>query len=119
MWAKNRHRADSDYFARLYSMILDQLEYVSSDGSGNTELFQLESGSYTETGDLTKAKEFVLGYWKKFASDGKERRFKVVPVRFWAVLRSDYLSSKDFAEIAIAECCMWLVCDLFLCFSFS
>jgi len=63
-------------------MILDQLEYVSSDGSGNTELFQLESGSYTETVDLTKAKEFVLGYWKKFASDGKERRFKVVPVRF-------------------------------------
>jgi hypothetical protein len=77
-----RHRADADYYPRLFSMILDQLEYVAEAGNGDQELFHVEYASYHEIVDLSKAKEFVVQYWIKFATDGKDRRFKVVPIRF-------------------------------------
>ena len=77
-----RHRADADYYPRLFSMILDQLEYVADDGSGENEMFLLQLGNYNEAVELPKAKEFVINCWKKFAADGKDRKFKVVPIRF-------------------------------------
>ena len=78
----SRHRADTDYYPRLFSMILDQLEYVAADGHGENELFHIEYANYHEIVELDKAKEFVLGHWRKFEADGKDRRFKVVPIRF-------------------------------------
>jgi hypothetical protein len=63
-------------------MLLDQLEYVAAAGDGEKELFHIEHDSSHEVVELTKAKEFVSAYWKKFDADGKERRFKVVPIRF-------------------------------------
>ena len=78
----SRHRADVDYYPRLYSMILDQIEHVAVEGNGEKEMFHIEFASYHEIVELERAKEFVVGYWKMFAKDGKERRFKVVPIRF-------------------------------------
>lgn len=63
-------------------MLLDQLEYVAADGDGEKELFHIEHDTYHEIVELAKAKEFVLKYWKKFDTDGKENKFKVVPIRF-------------------------------------
>jgi hypothetical protein len=63
-------------------MLLDQLEYVAADGDGDKEMFHVEHDSFHEIVELPKAKEFVMNYWKKFDVDGKERRFKVVPIRF-------------------------------------
>lgn len=77
-----RHRADADYYPRLFSMLLDQLEYVAADGNGDKEMFHVDFGTYHEVVELQKAKEFVVGYWKMFVEDGKDRRFKVVPIRF-------------------------------------
>ena len=77
-----RHRADADYYPRLFSMILDQIEYVAADGKGEKEMFHIEYLSYHEVVELKRAKEFVVGYWRMFAADGQDRRFKVVPIRF-------------------------------------
>jgi hypothetical protein len=63
-------------------MILDQLEYVASDGDGDQEMFQIELGTYHAIVDLSKAKDFVVENWNKVAEQGKERRFKVVPIRY-------------------------------------
>lgn len=63
-------------------MILDQIEYVAADGKGEKEMFHIEYLSYHEIVELKRAEEFVVGYWKMFAADGKDRRFKVVPMRF-------------------------------------
>jgi hypothetical protein len=63
-------------------MILDQLEYVAEAHNGEKELFHIEYANYHEIVELSKAKEFVVQYWTKFADDGKDRRFKVVPIRF-------------------------------------
>jgi len=63
-------------------MILDQLEYVAEAGTGDKELFHVEFSSFHEIVELSRAKELVVEYWAKFASDGKDRRFKVVPIRY-------------------------------------
>jgi hypothetical protein len=63
-------------------MILDQLEYVASDGDGDQEMFQIELGTYHAIVDLSKAKDFVVENWTKVAEQGKERRFKVHPIRY-------------------------------------
>jgi hypothetical protein len=77
-----RHRADADYFPHLFSMILNQLEYVAEDGNGEKEMFHIEFGTYHEFVELARAKEFVVDYWKMFIEDGKDCCFKVVPIRF-------------------------------------
>ena len=77
-----RHRADADYYPRLFSMILDQLEYVAADGDGDKEMFQIELGTFHAIVDLSKAKDFVVENWTKVTEQGKERRFKVVPIRY-------------------------------------
>jgi hypothetical protein len=77
-----RHRADADYYPRLFSMILDQIEYVAADGNRDKEMFHIGYGTHQEIVELARAKEFVVGYWKMFVADGKDRRFKVVPIRF-------------------------------------
>ena len=82
MVADGSHRADADYYPRLYSMILDQLEYVAADGDGPSEMFQIELGTFHEIVDLTKAKAFVVDNWAKASQQGRERRFKVVPIRY-------------------------------------
>ena len=77
-----RHRADADYYPRLFSMILDQLEYVAEAGNGDTELFHIEFSDTQEIVQLSQAKEFVMEYWTKFAADGRDRNFKVLPLRY-------------------------------------
>jgi hypothetical protein len=77
-----RHRADADYYPRLYSMILDQIEYVAADGHGGEEMFYLEHGKMQSIVHLDMAKEFIIGQWSKFLAEGKSRLFKVVPVRY-------------------------------------
>jgi hypothetical protein len=71
-----------DYYPRLFSMILDQLEFVAEAGKQKDELFEIVYGNHHEIGNLEKAKEFVLTYWNKFATDGRDRKFQVVPLRF-------------------------------------
>jgi hypothetical protein len=78
----SRHRADSDYYPRLFSMILDQLEYVAEDGNGEKELFHVEIGKSHQIVELERAKEYVVEYWRKFETKGSQGRFKVVPIRF-------------------------------------
>jgi hypothetical protein len=63
-------------------MLLDQLEYVSSDGAGADELFQITSSSTHAIVKVDKAKEFIVGFWKKFESEGRIGMFRVVPMRF-------------------------------------
>ena len=63
-------------------MILDQLEYVAADGNGDREMFQIEIGTFHEIVDLAKAKAFVVENWAKVAEHGRERKFKVVPMRY-------------------------------------
>ena len=82
MQLRCRHRADADYYPRLFSMILDQIEYVAADGNKDKEMFHIGCGTYHEIVELARAKEFVVGYWKMFVADGKDRPFKVVPIRF-------------------------------------
>jgi len=63
-------------------MILDQLEYVAGDGDGDREMFQIEYGTFHEIVDLVKAKDFVVQNWTKVTEQGRERKFKVVPIRY-------------------------------------
>ena len=63
-------------------MILDQLEYVASDGMGEKELFHVEIGKSHQVVELARAKEYVIEYWRKFEKEGAQGRFKVVPIRF-------------------------------------
>lgn len=78
----DRHRADSDYYPRLFSMILDQIEHVASLGDGDKELFHVESNRSHQIVDLQKAKEHVVEYWRKYEREVNVGRFKVRPVRF-------------------------------------
>lgn len=63
-------------------MILDQIEYIAENGDGDKEMFHVEFGNMHEVADLTRTKEFVLEHWMKFAEDGRDHLFKVVPMRF-------------------------------------
>jgi hypothetical protein len=75
-----RHRADSDYYPRLYSMILDQLEVVAESKKDMERFFRVQSRDTNEIVDLEKAKEFVVSFWKRFLIDGADRKFRVVPI---------------------------------------
>jgi len=77
-----RHRADADYYPRLYSMLLDQIEIVAADGAGPAEMFRVEYGTQRDLVPLERAKEFIIARWGKFIADGKDRRFKVVPAQY-------------------------------------
>jgi hypothetical protein len=77
-----RYRADVDYYPRLFSMILDQLEYIAENGEAEKEMFHVEFGNMHEVSDLARTKELVIEHWAKFAEDGKDHQFKVVPMRF-------------------------------------
>jgi hypothetical protein len=77
-----RHRADADYYPRLYSMLLDQIEIVALDGKGAAEMFIVEFAEKTERVPLAAAKEFIIARWERFLADGTDRRFKVYPAAF-------------------------------------
>jgi len=63
-------------------MLLDQIEIVAADGEGAAEMFHIEYGTQFDLVPLEKAKEFIIGRWAKFIADGKDRRFKVIPVKY-------------------------------------
>jgi hypothetical protein len=78
----HRYRADVDYYPRLFSMILDQLEYIAANGDGDKEMFHVEFGNMHEVANLARTKQHVVEHWAKFAEDGRDHRLKVVPMRF-------------------------------------
>jgi hypothetical protein len=63
-------------------MILDQLEVVAEGRKQSfpERLFYIQSKDVTEVVDLKGAEEFVVGFWRKFRLDGKDRKFKVIPI---------------------------------------
>ena len=67
-------------------MLLDQIEYVASKGTVSAEEFYIEYGTYIDIVPLNKAKEFIIVRWTKFMVDGKDRRFKVVPIKYWCLI---------------------------------
>ena len=63
-------------------MILDQIEYVAASGNGDNEMFHVEIGKTYQIVELSRAKEYVVEYWRRYEASGQQGRFKVVPIRF-------------------------------------
>ena len=68
----------------MYSMLLDQLEIAAETKKTSPEerRYHIQSRDQNDIVDLENAKQFVIGFWKKFHIDGKDRKFKVVPIGF-------------------------------------
>jgi hypothetical protein len=63
-------------------MLLDQLEYVAAAGDADEEMFQIQAKTVHAIVNTAEAKEFIIAFWRKFEVEGKERHFRVVPMRF-------------------------------------
>ena len=75
-----RHRRDADYYPRVFSLLLDQLEICAKEDNATNFVT-----SYKEEDrllDLIGAHEFILRIWEKWDRDGKIRKFRIIPEKY-------------------------------------
>ena len=75
-----RHRRDADYYPRVFSLLLDQLEIVAKEDNA-TKFFTCYDDQEVLV-DLIGAHEFILRIWEKWDGDGKVRKFRIIPEKY-------------------------------------
>ena len=78
--AGDRHRRDADYYPRVFSLLLDQLEICAKDDNVTRFVTNYKDEEFTV--DLIGAHEFILRIWEKWDRDGKVRRFRIIPDKY-------------------------------------
>jgi hypothetical protein len=76
----DRHRRDADYYPRVFSLLLDQLEICAKDDNVTRFITTYKDEDFTV--DLIGAHEFILRIWEKWDRDGKNRRFRIIPEKY-------------------------------------
>ena len=79
--ADGRHRRDADYYPRVFSLLLDQLEICAKED--NATNFVTSYKEEDRVVDLIGAHEFILRIWEKWDRDGKIRKFRIIPEKYW------------------------------------
>ena len=75
-----RHRRDADYYPRVFSLLLDQLEICAKEDNATNFVTQYKEEERVV--DLIGAHEFILRIWDKWDRDGKIRKFRIIPEKY-------------------------------------
>jgi hypothetical protein len=76
----DRHRRDADYYPRVFSLLVDQLEICAKEDNATRFITTYKDEDFTV--DLIGAHEFILRIWEKWDRDGKVRRFRIIPEKY-------------------------------------
>ena len=74
------HRRDADYYPRVFSLLIDQLEICARED--DAKLFYTLYKDEEILVDLIGAHEFIQRIWEKWDRDGKIRKFRVIPEKY-------------------------------------
>jgi len=74
------HRRDADYYPRVFSLLLDQLEICAKEDNATNFYYSYKDEEVLV--DLIGAHEFILRIWEKWARDGKIRKFRIIPEKY-------------------------------------
>jgi hypothetical protein len=74
------HRRDADYYPRVFSLLLDQLEICAKEDNATTFHYSYKDEEVLV--DLIGAHEFILRIWEKWDRDGKIRKFRIIPEKY-------------------------------------